>query len=306
MTIMADEDRGRAALGAAIMAVYGRLAANRLEPGDVVTEAEIGPSTPRRYIRHFISNQTVFEDDARIVAKFRRGMGAILDIGAHWGYMAASFRHAGADGPIVSFEPMRAHHGCLDEMRRLDRAYDFAPVGLSDRPQTVMLYGPVVNGKAILGLNSVDGTIFNEHHKQHLVSLIGSEIPPAATYRFQLMTTPLNAKRLDDVLSSRRLFVLPPFVVDTRRIAVIKIDVEGHEPNVLSGAEATLRRDRPFIMIESGNRNAAVASQLTSLGYLYAERDGDRLVPKSGHSTAPNGFWYHSGRSRDYQEIGLF
>ena len=303
---MAESAAGREQLGAAIMAVYERLAAGALAPGDVVDETMIRPSTPRRYIRHFIGERTIFEDDARIIGRFKRGMGAILDIGAHWGYMAASFRHAGADGPILSFEPMRAHHGCLDEMRRIDRAYDFSPLGLSDRTQEVTLYGPVVNGQAIMGLNSVDGTIFNEHHMKHLVSLVGGEIPAAPHYEFRLMASTLRARRLDDVLGRRRLFVLPPFLVDTRHIAVVKLDVEGHEPQVLAGAEATVRRDRPFIMIESGNRNAAVASFLAGLGYRYAEREGDVLVPTDAHGTAANGFWFHAERERDYRALGLF
>jgi len=293
-------------LGRAIMDVYGRLHAGALRSGDVVGERDIRPSTPRRYLRHFVKQRTIFEDDARIIGRFGHRQGAILDIGAHWGYLAASFRHAGADGAIVSFEPMRAHHACLRELRRLDPAYDFAPVGLSDRPRSITLYGPVVNGKAIMGLNSVNGSIFNEHHMGHLVSLLGGEIPLAAGYRFQLLTTPLEARRLDDVLASRRLLVLPPFRVDTRRIGVIKIDVEGHEPEVLAGAEFTLATHRPFIMIESGNRNARVASYLASLGYRYAERDGERLAETSSHSTVANGFWFHGERIAEYRAMGLF
>ena len=91
-----------------------------------------------------------------------------------------------------------------------------------------------------MGLNSVDGTIFNEHHKAHLVSLIGGEMPVAASYRFQLTRTRFDARRLDDVLSARRLLVLPPFQVDTvAESPSIKIDVEGHD----AGGARRGRRD---------------------------------------------------------------
>jgi hypothetical protein len=289
----------------AVSDVYERLAAGALRREDVVTSVRLGNATPRRFIRHFARSKAVYEDDARILSRFRREMGAILDIGAHWGYMALSFRHAGTDCAIVSFEPMRAHHACLDELRRIDGNFDFSKEGLGESEQRVTLYGPVVNGKAIMGLNSVDGRIFDEHHREHLVSLVGSEIPAAETYEFKLLATPLVTRPLDKVLAARRLFVLPPFRADTKRIAAMKLDVEGHEPHVLRGAEATLRRDRPFIMIESGNRNPAVRGILKGHGYVYAERAGDRLVETTAFTEAANGFWLHAERRSEYQRIGL-
>ena len=39
-------------------------------------------------------------------------------------------------------------------------------------------------------------------------------------------------------------------------IGFIKIDVEGHELDVLRGAEVTLRRDQPNLLIEIENRHA--------------------------------------------------
>jgi hypothetical protein len=292
-------------LGRAISDLYERLAAGALRRDDVVTSVRLGNATPRRFIRHFARSKAVYEDDARILSPFRRKMGAILDIGAHWGYMALSFRHAGTDCAIVSFEPIAAHHACLDELRRIDGNFDFSKEGLGEHEQRVTLYGPVVNGKAIMGLNSVGGRIFDEHHRDHLLSLVGGEIPAAQSYEFKLLATPLVTRPLDRVLAARRLLVLPPFRADTKRIAAMKLDVEGHEPHVLRGAEATLRRDRPFIMIESGNRNPAVRAILEGHGYVYAERAGARLVETTAFTHAANGFWLHAERRGEYQQLGL-
>lgn len=292
-------------LAAAIEEVYGRLAAGTLRPADTVTPAELKQTTPRRWIDGFMLHRTVHDEDARILRVFRREHGAILDIGAYWGYMAASFRNAGATAPIVSFEPMPAHHACLDELRRIDGNYDFCKLALSEHPGTVTLYGPVVNGKALMGLNSVDGAIFDIYHKQHLVSLHGGEIADAPDYRIQFLLTPFETRRLDDVLAGRRLRFLPPFRVDTRRIAALKLDVEGHEPHVLRGATDLIARDRPFVMIESGNRNPAVAELLRAAGYRYAERDGLKLVETDGYSDAPNGYWFHGERIEEYRDLGL-
>jgi Methyltransferase FkbM domain len=138
------------------------------------------------------------------------------------------------------------------------------------------------------------------------VSLVGGEIPAAARYRFQLTRTRIEAKRLDDVLSGRRLLLLPPFRVDTTRIAVIKLDVEGHEPAVLAGAAGTIRSQRPFVMIESGNRNRGVAEFFRGASYRYAEREGSRLVETERHTTAANGFWFPAEREAHYRGLGLF
>jgi len=297
-------------LNQAIEAVYERLAGGSLAPGDVVSAGEVGKVTPRHWMTALMLKKGVEDDDARMMRFFRKEHGAILDIGAYWGYLAASFRNAGATSPILSFEPLPVHHACLDELRRIDGNYDFAPFALGDKTQTVTLYGPVVNGKALMGLNSVDGRIFHQHYsfyKEHLLSLHGGEIADAPAYKVQLLATPFVTQRLDDVLATRRLFgLLPPFRVDTRRIAVIKLDVEGYEANVLRGAPATLARQKPFIMVEEGNRNAEVAAILTAAGYRYAEREGLKLVEKSGHSSALNGYWFHGERAGEYAALGLF
>ena len=56
------------------------------------------------------------------------------------------------------------------------------------------------------------------------------------------------------------------------RISFVKIDVEGHELQVLQGMEKLLRRDRPTLVIEGNNR--PVVDYLASIGYLQTITDG--------------------------------
>jgi FkbM family methyltransferase len=51
-------------------------------------------------------------------------------------------------------------------------------------------------------------------------------------------------------------------------IDVIKIDVEGHEENVLRGADKTLRSDQPILVVECFHEGACLAKTLKPLGYL--------------------------------------
>jgi FkbM family methyltransferase len=74
------------------------------------------------------------------------------------------------------------------------------------------------------------------------------------------------------------------------RIDAIKCDVEGAELSVLRGAERTLARDRPTILIEVderwaaryGNAGREVFAFLAERGYSYERFVGAELVPASG------------------------
>jgi hypothetical protein len=86
------------------------------------------------------------------------------------------------------------------------------------------------------------------------------------------------SNRLDDKVDMSR--GIDSVSVETRRldamdigpVGFIKIDVEGHEQEVLEGASATLERDQPSLLIEVEERHragavAGVVGLLTSLGY---------------------------------------
>ena len=76
--------------------------------------------------------------------------------------------------------------------------------------------------------------------------------------------------------SHNRTFEVPTVTIDSlglTDVALIKIDVEGHELAVLQGAEQLLRTQRPRLIIEAENRHRenAVASIFEFLGGLNYE-----------------------------------
>lgn len=284
--------------------IYRRLKQNELKPGDVICDTPPSAFSARHWMTDLHAKaDPSHEPDAAVFGRFRRHMGTILDIGAHWGYTASAMRLFGTDCPIVSFEAAGWNAETLDEFRRLDGNYDFSIGALGDTDSQKTLYCPVVNGTAITGLNCVDARLFDEVHGPQIAKLIassiGGHIPVAETYRFQLLVNHMRSRRLDDALTSTN------FLVPTKTIAAMKLDVERSEAAVLRGAAATLRLDLPFIMIEGANRDADVVGILRELGYLYADREDNQVRIIDSISMACNGYWLHPWHMDRYTAIGL-
>lgn len=71
-----------------------------------------------------------------------------------------------------------------------------------------------------------------------------------------------------------------------RKVALIKIDVEGHEEAVLAGAKDTLMRERPSVICEIEERHnegglARIRSLFASLNYVAMAIEHGRLRPVS-------------------------
>ncbi len=66
------------------------------------------------------------------------------------------------------------------------------------------------------------------------------------------------------------------------KIDLVKIDVEGHEMEVLEGAKNTLYRNKPVIVIETFNKKTEVSNFLTALGYSLVDtiREGEDYIFK--------------------------
>jgi len=64
------------------------------------------------------------------------------------------------------------------------------------------------------------------------------------------------------------------------KIDLIKIDVEGHEVEVLKGAVKTLEKNKPILVIESFTRKAELEEIIFPLGYVQVDtiREGEDYV----------------------------
>ena len=248
-----------------------------------------------------MTRSEVSEPEFMAFRYFNQDPGTILDIGANYGYAAASIWTAGATSKILSFEPNPWHVPCLRRIKKMRAGlFDYVSMGLGSTACETRFVIPVIEGVGISALGSAaieaesDWTIPENvlHHMMH-------DHPDLETPRLQFTEVVWWTDRLDDVLASRR------FDVDLSNITAVKIDVEGFEADVLGGAIHTLRTHTPLIMIEGANRNRAVVDCLSSIGYRYAEFSGDNLLLSDQQSSRSNGFFLHGDKLGHYGSIGL-
>ena len=204
----------------------------------------------------------------------------VLDVGAH--KAAFTFwmaRRVGSRGRVLAFEPNPLLADYLREVADCFSAgvVEVEAAALSNREGTAVLHFP----GAHLGSASLE--------------LAQDVLQPP-------LEVPVTS--LDRFLETH-----PP----DRPMRLIKCDVESHELAVLQGAAASLRRDRPILLLESGDpqrdpqRLEPVAALLQSWGFEGHLFCGPRLVPLDQPIAGPqrrrpddhcNYVFFHPARDR--------
>lgn len=162
----------------------------------------------------------------------------ILDIGANIGYNSLMFSDY---GPVYAFEPL--FHKVITmnvENNKLKNNIHVVPIALSNESENKIMYFP----KAVkqTGLRNYGGSSIQKTDGMD-----------------ESTKTEVECRRLDDVYKGVT--------------SVIKIDVEGHELEVLKGAENTIRKYMPTLLIEIFDyEDSEVAKYIRSLGYDEPER----------------------------------
>lgn len=169
-----------------------------------------------------------------------------VDAGAHFGtYSYPLSRLVGKRGKVISVEPIEEDARFLRAAaRQLRLPIEVHHCALSSSLGIMTLHVPDLHGKRKTALSSLEAAGSGGTTREVVV------------------------KQLDDLLEEAE-----------RPVSFIKIDVEGHEIEVLKGAEATIARHRPNLLIESdrGLRESApmdVFDRMHSFGYRGEFIDG--------------------------------
>ena len=156
--------------------------------------------------------------DIALIAKHIRPNSTIIDVGANIGWFTVNImKYLNSDGFIIAVEPD------LTNLRRLESC--LIASNLQDRVQILPIALSNIQGTGFLTLDSGNPA----NHK------IGEEEGG--------ISKEIELKLLDDVCRN---------LVD---VCLVKIDVQGHEINVLKGGQDTIMRLRPAILIEFDNRH---------------------------------------------------
>jgi FkbM family methyltransferase len=177
-----------------------------------------------------------------------------IDVGANLGYMTAAMAQCvGPAGQVWAFEPVDETYELLEVCRALNGF---------DQVTT-----------ARLALGAAEGSAEITYDRRH--SGLATMHPERVGGEAQRVTV----RTLDALVAAGEA---PP------RPALVKIDVEGHELDVLQGAQATIGEGRPAIVFEVNERAATAAgwtladaaTLLTSLAeYRFWLIDGDGERP---------------------------
>ncbi len=147
--------------------------------------------------------------------------GCVLDIGANAGIFALAAAAAGA-AAVHAFEPLPRVHALLAANVRLNafqglRAW---PLAVGSSAGMATLYDPSVDASA-----PTSASLSAEFTKRHFGDMPG---------------TPVEVVTIDEFCERGQL----------PRICLVKLDVEGYEDHALRGMQATLRRDKPIVLME--------------------------------------------------------
>lgn len=181
-----------------------------------------------------------------------------IDVGANVGLWTVPLARSAATnhGMVLAFEPVPRnvqHLRANVALNRLDGVVRILPFALSDR-----------DGTADITLRED----FCEGATSGNAALV---IDDGQDERFR--TLEVRLRRLDDVTGS-----LPG------PVAIMKIDVEGHEDHVLAGGRRTIAADRPVIVVEwnpvyherrGTDPSERLHAAMSGLGYLTVRLEGN-------------------------------
>ena len=180
------------------------------------------------------------------------GQHVFLDVGANDGVSARAYRKLVPNRPIVSIEPNPHHEPSLKKVKKSINDFTYHLIGAGDKEGQFVLYTPIYKGVPLTNYASLDIETARKNLDRHMnIRNIGKNA--------EFLRNDVVIKKLDELN-------LDP--------AIIKIDVEGFEDNVITGLAETIKKSRPMIMVEHNHRSySAIKAMLTAQDYTVNAYD---------------------------------
>jgi FkbM family methyltransferase len=181
------------------------------------------------------------EAEFAMLPRFLRAGDWAIDIGANLGHYTKQMSDlVGPGGRVLAFEPVPTTFSLLA-----------ANVGRFQHANVSLFNAAVSDSMKLVGMSipNFDSGLVN-YYEAHL-----SSAPDA---RLQVLTMSLDEVSLP------------------QRVALVKIDAEGHEPEVLAGMRQLVQRDRPALIIETFSD--ALADNCRAQGYAVSRVPGSSNI----------------------------
>lgn len=168
----------------------------------------------------------------------------VVDVGAHIGIFATKAAYQiGSRGIVLAIEPEPRNYRLLQEN-----------IHRNSLPNVITLNRAASDTSGVKPLKVLEGGRTAGH------SIGPSHTNLRTRHSDDSKFVGVQCDTLDNMIAEQGL----------RKVDLIKIDVEGHEPNVVRGAASTIARFRPKIVIESktgSTQSAQTAEILATYGY---------------------------------------
>lgn len=195
------------------------------------------------------------QDDIHIIKKvldFVAPGSLVIDVGANIGdWTIPLSKKTGEKGKVIAFEPNKETVSVLRQRTRRLKNVEIKQLGLSDREEQLELLIP--KEVSCPPTAAIANTANHLNEKEHMEKTI------------------IQVRKLDQIVNELEL----------KDITFVKIDVEGHELNVLKGFHKGIVKDTPTIFMEilksKWVKNSPIQSEcaryLTGLGYEMFQYD---------------------------------
>ncbi len=190
-----------------------------------------------------LTGDRAFEPELKLIGPYLRSMrdlpGIAFDVGANIGEYAYVMANALGPDRVHAFEPNPEVH---KQLRKTLPDIHSHCLALSDR-----------TGEARITIPTIQGRSYSTRGSLEAIAEPGQTDQSCFT---------VSTQTLDCFCDEHNLTGL----------SAIKIDVEGHEDHVITGAKAVIDRDRPLLVVELEQRHGAVPlvdriGDIESLGY---------------------------------------
>lgn len=185
----------------------------------------------------------VHDEDWRAFGQLKIGYGVIVDVGANRGQSIDSFQVIMSERSIVSFEPNARLAARLARRHTRDQRVRIEPVALSSKNGKETLHLPKYRSWIFDGLASLDAA--------EAMNWLNSD----RLWRF-------DSKKLTHVVMDIEVKTLDAYDLAP---AIIKLDTQGTEEDVLRGGLNTIATHRPIILLESSTQG--IIELLAGYGY---------------------------------------